>query len=51
MLRRILCLGLLVCLTLGLAACNSDSKPSVRQSTVPDPEGGAKVLGPAGKGG
>jgi len=49
MVRRFLCLGLMLCLTLGVAACNSDSKPQVKQQTVPDPEGGAKVTGPAGR--
>ena len=49
MVRRFLCLGLMVCFTLGLAACNNDSKPSARPPAVPDPEGGAKVTGPAGR--
>jgi hypothetical protein len=49
MVRRFLCLGLMLCLTLALPACSSDSKPVAKPPAVPDPEGGAKVTGPAGR--
>ncbi len=42
MLRRLLCLGVLLMPLLGSVACNSDSSKPVTKSTMPDPEGNVK---------
>jgi hypothetical protein len=50
MLRRFLCLGALLLIVLGVAACGGSSKSPSPTKTVVDPDAGAKPS-PAGKGG
>jgi hypothetical protein len=49
MVRRLLCLGVLLTTLLGVTACGSETKPSPTQRTVPDPEGGAKPKDSGGR--
>jgi hypothetical protein len=51
MVRRVVCLGVILVLA-GLPACGNDTKPATNTGrVVPDPEGALKPKDPVGKGG